>query len=233
MKIVGIIQPNYLPWRGYFDFINVVDTFIFLDDVQYTRRDWRNRNQIKTKDGLVWLTVPVDDIFGKSLIYETPIKYNSDWPKAHLRLLKEAYGKSQFWDDFHSKLQELLNIHYKSIAELDIALCKWICHELNIKSEFLRSSSLASSGHKDAKLIQLIKAVGGTHYLTGPSGLNYMNLDSYHELDISVLIKTYNYPPYPQDCEDFVNSVSILDLLFNCGPNSREYIISSPSYVKL
>lgn len=230
MTLVGIIQSSYIPWRGYFDFIDEVDVFIFLDDVQYTRRDWRNRNKIKIRSTSSWLTVPVNDIFGVSLIQDTPINYGMNWREDHLRRLRDAYETAPYWSSYAAKLESFLLFEYRTISELNQTLTRWICDELKITTELRNSSEFAVGGIKDVKLRELVRAVGGDGYLSGPSALTYLKPEEFKAQNIDLLIKNYRYSPYPQLSEPFIGEVSVLDLLFNCGPGSRNFLKSDPPY---
>jgi len=143
-----ILQPNYIPWRGYFDLIRKADVFIFLDDVQYTHRDWRNRNQIKTQAGPQWLTVPVKHIERNQLICNVDIDYSTNWQSKHRNALVTSYSKAPFF----SKFEHLMDIMYSEksnkIADLDIDSIKWISNYLNFKPQFYRSSDGSFLGNK-------------------------------------------------------------------------------------
>jgi len=221
---VGIIQPNYLPWRGYFDFINQVDLFILLDDVQYTERDWRNRNLIRSSQGLQWISVPVIHTSRSQLINETRIDYSQKWADKQLQTLKHSYGKTLYFDKYIDKLRAILNTEYPSISTLDTELIAWVCSELDITTPLVHSSELHVSGSKTDRLINILKQVGGTAYLSGPAAKDYLDVDMFRKEKIALEYKTYSYKEYPQLHSGFVGNVSIIDLLFNCGINSGEYL---------
>lgn len=225
MKRVGIIQPNYIPWRGYFDFIQQVDTFIFLDDVQYTKGDWRNRNKVRLKSGgLTWLTVPVRNQ-SDTLIKDVEIDYSGHWVRKHLSTLELTYKRAPFFDMYFNQFRETLASRVKLLSDLDVSLCRLICDWLGIKTELLRASDLKCSGVKDEKLIGLTKAVGGTCYLSGPAAKAYIQPDLWGEAGLKMsYIKYPEYPEYPQISTPFEPAVSILDLLFMTGPDAPRYI---------
>lgn len=225
MTTVGIIQPNYIPWRGYFDFIRRVDVFIFLDDAQYTKRDWRNRNRIRTRDGkTIFLTVPVKHNRGQ-MILETRIDPSSNWAENHLATLKQSYAKTTHYNDYIDRLSQIYRLGHEFISDLDIDLTKEIAHWLGIETDFLRSSELESGGRKDEKLISLVRAVGGDAYLSGPAAKAYLQPDLWADAGIDLAFIEYpNYAPYRQVSDPYDPAVSILDLLFAVGPNAMQYI---------
>lgn len=225
MKSVGIIQPNYIPWRGYFDFIRRVDVFIFFDDVQYTKRDWRNRNKVRLKNGKsVWLTVPVS-AKRDSLIMDVEIDYSENWLRKHLEALEHNYGKSPFFTNYFGEFKDLLQTTPSRISDLDILICRKICKWLGINTELVRSSDYNCEGIKDHKLIALAKAVEATHYLSGPSARNYIQPQLWKEAKIDLDYIDYpTYPSYPQIAEPFDPYVSVLDLLFMVGPEAPKFI---------
>jgi len=230
MVKVGLIQPNYLPWRGYFDFINSVDLFIFYDDVQYTKRDWRNRNLLKTSNGLKWMIVPVHyHHHTKQLICDTKIDFSQNWISSHINLYKRNYKSCEFFSDGLELLENGLLKKSVTISELNINFIRLICEYLSIKTVLKCSSEYCCTGTKTDRIIQLLKKVGASTYLSGPSAKEYLDLSLLKENGIKLEYKTYNYQPYPQQWGEFVNSVSILDLIANMGPLSREYIIGSTS----
>jgi len=225
---VGIIQSNYIPWRGYFDFINEVDLFIYLDDVQYTRRDWRNRNKIKTSSGSVWLTVPVfftrETI--KNKIEDTVIDYSQKWQEKHIKTIKNAYSKALFFQYYRDNFSDLLLKQYKTISELNMVINNWIMQQLDIYTPMQMSSELQPSGMKTDRLIDILKKVGATSYLSGPAAKTYLDVEKFKAAGIGLEYKQYEYSEYSQLYGAFETEVSALDLLFNCGPDSKNYLKS-------
>jgi hypothetical protein len=224
-RTVGIIQPNYLPWRGYFDFINEVDVFVFLDDVQYTKRDWRNRNRIRTRDGRsVWLSVPV--LGGTDqLINEAVIDASTGWHETHLATLTHNYGKTPHFRDYVARLRPVFERRHEKLSDLTIALTMEIAVWLGIRTEFVTASSLGATGVKDERLLELVTKLDGSTYLSGPAAAAYIQPQLWDEAGIELRFKRYpEYPVYPQIAEPFDPAVSILDLLFMVGPHAPEYI---------
>jgi hypothetical protein len=225
MRTVAAIQPCYLPWRGFFDFIHEVDAFVFLDDVQYTVRDWRNRNRIKTPGrGCVWLTVPVSG--GRDqLIKDVRIERSQPWARKHLDAITRNYGRCRYFERYFGMLRASLDSGHELLADLDIELTRLICSDLGIQTTLVRSSSLDCGGAKDDRLISIVRAVGGRRYLSGPSARAYLQPEKWRQAGIELAYKDYEgYPEYPQIEGPFESSVSVIDLLFAVGERAPDYI---------
>jgi hypothetical protein len=228
---VGIIQSNFVPWRGYFDFIDSVDLFVFYDDVQYTKNDWRNRNRILSPNGLRWLTVPVHHQSLGMTIDEVPIDYGQDWVASHLGQLETCYRSAPFFHSYVNDFADIVKRMYPSISELNVALCHWVMQALSIRTPTLMSRQLCVKGKKTERLLDVLRSVGGTTYLSGPSAASYLDLWQFEREGIAVEFKSYDYAPYPQVQQGFQGEVTILDLLFNVGPKARDFLKStSPNY---
>jgi hypothetical protein len=225
VKRVAIIQPSYVPWRGYFDIIHSVDVFIFLDDVQYTVRDWRNRNRVRRPDGTSqWITVPT--IGGRDQrLCDVLIDQSQGWARKHAETLRYSYGRTPFFERYHPRFVEVLGRRHERLADLDIELTRQICEWLDINVEFHRSSALGASGSKGDRLIDLVTRVGGGHYLSGPSARDYIRPEQFAAAGIELAYQDYSgYPEYTQISYPFDGAVTILDLLFAVGPDAGEYI---------
>lgn len=224
---VGIIQSNYIPWRGYFDFIDDVDLFIFYDDVQYTRRDWRNRNTIKTANGLTWLTVPVALNSGsKTLIQEAKIDYSQKWVKKHTRSLHHAYAKARFFKTYSDEFFHILNNKFETLSELNVTLIKWVIEKLKINTKTKMSREFHPQGKKTDKLIDILSKASATTYLSGPGAKKYLEIEKFKKAGICLEYKSYEYQEFPQLYGRFEPHVSVVDLLFNCGENSKRFLKS-------
>lgn len=229
---VGSIQSSFIPWRGYFDFIASVDVFVFLDDVQYTKRDWRNRNKIKTPKGTEWLTVPVCYESRSQLIQQTKIDYSQNWIKQHLNAWQVNYAKSLYYEDITKILTGLSESNEETITQLNIRLIQRICDYLGISTPMVLSSDLALSGTKTDHLIDLLVKLNAKTYLSGPSADGYLDKDAFRRHGISLEYKSYDYQPYSQLWGEFDGAVTVLDLIANCGPKSQKLIRSqSPDIV--
>lgn len=223
---VGIIQSNYIPWRGYFDFIASVDLFIFHDDLQYTKGDWRNRNKIKTKNGLKWLSVPVNYTHTDQLICDTTIDYSQKWWHDHLNQFRENYQSAPYYKDTLAILEKNLPHKFESISELNISLIKDICSYLHITTPLAMSSEFSPEGSKSDRLISILKKTKATTYVSGPAADSYLEQELFKKSGVSIEYKSYDYPEHPQQYGAFAPSVTVLDLIANCGGESAQLIKS-------
>ena len=222
----GIIQSGYIPWRGYFDFIDSVDQFVFYDDVQYSKGSWRNRNKVKTPKGPRWLTVPVKYRY-PALICETQVDYSSRWEEHHHNVFWENYRTAPFFTDASDILREGLGYRDQTISALNIRLIKLICRYLKIGTRLVVSNALEIRGAKTDRLIAVLQQLGATAYVSGPSGKAYMDESMFRAAHIRLEYKSYDYPAYHQLWGDFEGAVTVLDLIANCGPEARRYLTSS------
>jgi hypothetical protein len=225
-----ILQPSYIPWRGYFDQIHRADVFVFYDDVQYDKHGWRNRNRVKTPTGSQWLTIPV---FTKGattqhlLINEVRIDQGAHWERKHWTTLAQSYGKAPYWSRYAPLLQGFFASQPRPerLADFTIDLTVAIAHALGIEhTRFIRSSSLEASGTKTRRLIEILQRLGATHYISGPAARDYIEEEQFRAAGIGLEYMTYEYPEYPQMYPPFDPQVSILDLLFMTGPDAPRYI---------
>lgn len=225
MTKVAILQSNYIPWKGVFDMINQVDTFVFFEDVDYTKRDWRTRNNVKTVNGDVWLTVPVKKMPRGTKIFEIEVLNDDKWQKKHLSTIKMAYSKSPFFKEFEWILDEIyLNHTWGKLSDFNIFVTKLLAKVLNVNAVFMNSAEMDTSGTKDDKLLEICQKVGATYYLSGPAAKNYIDDDKFKNANITLEYMDYSYPEYPQLHGDFNHYVSVLDLIFNCGNSAKSYI---------
>jgi hypothetical protein len=225
-KKVAIVQSNYIPWKGYFDMIAAVDEFVLYDDMQYTRRDWRNRNQIKTPQGAQWLTVPVR-VKGKYFqkIRETEIEGEA-WAAEHWRSLVQNYRRAPHFAEVAELLEPLyLRKKYSLLSELNRELLQAICGYLGIGTRLTDSSQFELVEGKTERLADLCRQAGGTEYISGPAARDYVEPEVFARMGIALTWFDYaGYPAYPQLWGEFTHGVSIVDLLFNCGPKSGEFM---------
>jgi hypothetical protein len=225
-KRVAIVQSCYIPWKGYFDLIASVDEFILFDTVQFTRRDWRNRNRIKTREGPRWLTIPVT-IKGKytQTVAETRIA-DPGWRLKHFEIIRHNYARAPHFRDYRDWLANLYeSARSLSLSEVNYTFTRAICSELGIGTKLSWSSDYPSSTGKNERLISLCRAAGATHYLSGPSAKAYLDPAMFQAAGIGLEFKNYeSYPEYPQLFPPFVHEVSVLDVILNVGPRARDYI---------
>lgn len=226
MKKVAIVQSNYIPWKGYFDMIAAVDEFILYDDMQYTRRDWRNRNQIKTPQGVQWLTVPVQ-VKGKynQKIKDTEID-GSSWALAHWKTFAQNYRRAPHFSEIATWLEPLYLAEPPThISQLNRKFIEAICNYLGIQTVITNSWDYTLLDGKTERLAALCAQAGGTEYISGPAARDYVEENVFSEQDIKLTWFDYSgYPEYPQLWDHFTHGVTILDLLFNCGTASRRYM---------
>lgn len=226
MKRVAIVQSNYIPWKGYFDLIAAVDEFILYDDMQYTRRDWRNRNKIKTPQGVQWLTVPVA-VKGKyhQKIRETEINGNN-WPIEHWKTLKYNYERASCYIEVSNMLENIYTKQlFTHLSLLNKALIELICLYLGINTKITSSSDYNLVEGKSERLAHLCSQAGATEYFSGHAAKEYLDEDVFSDKGIAIRWFDYSgYPEYPQMWGEFTHGVSILDLLFNCGKESPKFM---------
>jgi WbqC-like protein family len=228
MKRIAISQSNYIPWKGYFDSINSVDEFVLYDDMQYTRRDWRNRNKIKTKDGLQWLTIPVE-VKGKYFqkINETKIS-DPKWGQDHWNSILHNYKKAPFFNEYKSVFEPLyLNNNEENLSKVNYLFIKAVCDILGIKTKLIWSSEFDLLEDRNERLVDICKQRDATDYYSGPAAKFYMDESLFNKNNINVHYFDYSgYPIYNQLHGEFENAVSMLDLLFNEGPRTTEFMKS-------
>lgn len=227
-KKVAIVQSNYIPWKGYFDLINLVDEFILYDDMQYTRRDWRNRNCIKTPNGLKWLTIPVQ-VKGKysQKIKETTVS-DSSWRQTHWRSIIHSYSKAKYFPAYKELFEDLyLNSNEQSLSQINYSFLTAICRILGINTKITWSMGYRLLDEKTERLVDVCKQAGGNVYLSGPAAKEYLNEESFQREGIELRFMDYSgYPAYQQLYPPFEPGVSIIDLIFNEGPEAARYMKS-------
>ena len=225
-KRVAIVQSNYIPWRGYFDLIASVDEFIVLDDVQYTRRDWRNRNRIKTPQGPQWLTIPVR-VSGRytQLICETAVDDDS-WAERHWEIVRLNYRDASGFDYAREFVEELYRtVPGTHLSEINRHFLERICGQLGVATPLTDSRAYAAEGTKSDRLIDLCRKANATEYLSGPSAKAYLDEERFSTAGIAVSWFSYGpYPDYEQVHPPFEPQVSILDVLLCTGEDARRFV---------
>lgn len=223
-----ILQSNYIPWKGYFDNINSVDIFIIYDDVQYTKHDWRNRNKIKTIQGLQWLSIPIQSKGCLTKKINEVIVLSNDWRQKHWKCIEYNYHKSPFFNLYAPLFKKLYLENYEvSLSKINYQFICLICELLDIQTKIIFSSDYTLEGDRNQKLIGLCKQLSISEYFTGEKAKNYLNESLFLANDIQVYYVDYsNYPIYSQLYGNFEHHVSILDLLFNEGKNAKKFLKS-------
>jgi hypothetical protein len=224
MKKVAILQSNYIPWKGYFDMIAAVDEFILYDEMQFTKNDWRNRNKIKTPKGLEWLSIPVGQDIRRQ-IREVEL-LDARWQTKHWRTLEANYRRSKHFDEISEWLKPLyIDEVHTNLSSLNRSFIEAICRYLSITTKISNSWDYGLAEGKTERLVDLCARVGGDEYISGPAARDYINSALFAERGIKLTWFDYmGYPVYPQLWGDFIHEVTVLDLLFNCGPESHNYM---------
>jgi hypothetical protein len=226
MKRVAIVQSNYIPWKGYFDLIASVDEFILFDDVQYTRRDWRNRNKIKTAQGLKWLTIPVA-VKGRyhQRIDETMIS-DLGWGESHWETLRHAYRSAECFDAFGPPLERLYeSAPGERLSDINRHFLEGVCEILGIETKLSWSTDYGAGGVKGERLLELCRKAGADEYVSGPSARAYLDEAPFAEAGVAV--RWFDYPEYPtyrQLHPPFEHAVTVLDLILNMGAEAPDYL---------
>lgn len=229
MKKVAISQSNYIPWKGYFDLIDQVDEFVLYDDMQYTKRDWRNRNKIKLQNQLSWLSIPVL-VKGKYFqkISETTIS-DSNWSEKHWNSIKHAYAKAPFFKEYKDWLEDLFlnkSKNLEHLSEVNFLFINEICKFLEIETNIKWSSDFELVDGQTEKLLGVCKDLESNLYLSGPAAKNYLDEDLFSNEKIEVQWMNYdNYPEYKQLHGGFEHGVSILDVILNTGKDAKKYAL--------
>ena len=225
MKKIAVLQSNYIPWKGYFDIIHDADEFIFYDEVQFTKNDWRNRNQILTQNGLQWITIPTTGKLSQTI--DEVQTAGSQWQRKHYNTLVTYYSKAPFFDKYRGFLEDFyLGRTWENLSQLNRYLIMHISHDfLGIQTKFSNSRDYHSFGSGHEKLLSLLKSAGAEYYISGPAAKSYIKAEDYQKAGIELHWKDYShYPEYPQLHSPFCHNVTILDLLFNTGEKAPGYI---------
>lgn len=225
-KTVAIIQSNYIPWKGYFDVINVVDEFFLYDTVQYTRRDWRNRNRIKTAQGPLWLTIPVQGSRAQR-ICDVEIS-DPRWAQRHWRTLSQAYARAPYFAEYRDEIEALYSgVEERTLSAVNERFIRALCGLLGITTPIARTAEDTEREGKTEKLVAICVGAGATEYLCGPASRDYIEERRFDEAGIALTYVDYSgYPEYPQLFGPFLHEVTVLDLIFNTGSDARSHMKS-------
>jgi len=227
MKSLAIMQPTFMPWVGYFALIDAVDQFVFLDHVQFDKRSWQQRNQIKTPNGPLWLTAPVvSKGKARQSINEVEINQASDdYPDKIIKTIIQNYSKTDFFDQYSGAIFDLLHQNKAKLIDINIGLIHYFCDQFKIKKPVSFSSEMDVAGQKSALLVDICQKCDATAYLSPPGSKEYIDAsDDFDRANINVSYFHYNHPEWKQPYGDFMPYMSALDLLFNMGDKSIEII---------
>jgi hypothetical protein len=225
-KRVAAVQSNYVPWKGYFDLIAASDEFILLDDAQYTRRDWRNRNRIKTAQGPAWLTIPVRVRGRYTQRIDEVVVSDPGWAEAHWRTVAQTHARAECFDEVAPAVEALYgNVPGERLSDINRHFLEGACVMLGIDTPLTWSTDYGSDATKDERLVELCVKAGADEYLSGPAARSYLDESLFEREGIAVTWMDYDgYREYPQLHPPFDHHVSILDLIFNTGSRAREHL---------
>ncbi|MFC1673131.1 WbqC family protein [Pseudomonadota bacterium] len=233
MRIVSGHQPVYLPWLGLFHKIALCDVFVFMDDVQYLKQDWNNRNRIKGSQGAFGLTVPVQLKKSASLmlkdivIADDPWENKNHWQRAHWKSIQSSYAGAPYWGDYAEQLEAIyLEKPWTHLADLNEKMLKLFLKCLGLQVEMVKGSEMGFVGKKSELVLDHCQKLNGNFCVLGTHGRDYLDEASFTQRNIGFYYQDYHHPVYPQKFGKFESHLSIIDLLFNCGPTSREVLMS-------
>lgn len=226
MKRIAILQSSYVPWKGYFDLIRQVDEFILYDDAQFTRRDWRNRNQIKTKDGLLWLTIPVQ-VKGRftQAIKDVTIS-DAAWAEKHFKTIAAAYARAPYFREYRELVEDLYRGSTSArLSDVNRRFIDAFAQLLGVRTKITWSMDYVLPEGRVERLVALCRQAGADAYLSGPAAKDYIDPKLFTDAGIELSYIDYSgYPEYPQLHPPFTHHVSLIDLIFSVGPAAPEYL---------
>lgn len=227
MKIITAHQPSYLPWLGLFHKIAISDIYVYLDNVQFEKNSFTNRNKIKTAQGAIWLTVPVlaKNHFNKT-IKELEIDNSQDWRKKHWQSIYLNYKKTLFFGKYSEFIESVYLKDWCNLSDLNDYMMRWFLNELGIETEYCVESESDFKGSKTDLLLDICKKKKAGLYVFGALGKDYAEKEKFDKEGIKIYFQEYNHPQYFQLYKDFLPNMSVLDLLFNCGEKSLEILMS-------
>jgi hypothetical protein len=223
------MQPTWLPWAGYLDLIDQVDCFVFLDTTQFQKQTWQQRNRIKVQNKLEWITVPalIKGRFGQ-LIKDVEIQLEK-FPRKQLKQISQSYSKTPFFEEYFPEFEEiLLNSNTNSLCDINITIINWLCSKFKIETKTMRASEINVSGKRGELVVNILKHLGSSSYLSPMGSLEYLreDINSFDEAKINVKFQNFIHPEYKQMYEPFISGASAIDLLFNKGEDSINVIRS-------
>jgi hypothetical protein len=220
-------QPVYLPWLGLFHKIALADMFISFDQVQYQPKDWNNRNKIKTPQGLIWLSVPVlRKGYLETTISDIEINNTEPWARKHWKSMKIAYAKAPYFARYADFFEGTYARRWESLVELNTYMLRWFLETLGIPVPVRSAGEWKFQGEKSGLVLDMCKQVGASQYIFGALGRDYADVNAFEMAEVKARFQDYDHPVYPQLHGDFVPYLSIIDLLFNCGDESRDILLS-------
>jgi len=231
MKTIAIIQPSFLPWLGYYEQMALVDIFVHFDDVQFTRKDWRNRNRLKTPRGTRVVTAPVQKHeYAQTPINKVRIVNAQPWRRKLLRQIRFWYERAQYFQEYFPAIEKVLETEFEFLVDLNYALNNVVRNILGINTpQYLSSRIPNKSDNRNTTIIDICRHHGANLLYDGQSARNFIDLEMFNRHGIQVIFQEYHYKPYPQLWGPFESHLSVLDLLLNCGTSSKDILLSSPA----
>ena len=229
MTVVSIRQPGYLPYMGFFKKIQTSDIFVYLDDVQYERGDFDNRNKIRTFEGAMFLTIPVYNKFGQKL-NEVKIVNTEDWSKKHRMTIKMNYQKAPYFEKYWNSIDQILSNKWDMLIDLNLTLIEYLKSELDLTMKTIKSSELNIDSNGSDKLLQICQKLNATTYMSGEMGKSYLDEKLFSDSGIKIIYEKFHHPIYKQIHGKFIPQMSIIDLLFNEGENAKKILINSINF---
>ncbi len=221
--LIAVHQPQYLPWLGYVDKIDKAEVFVILDNVQFKKNEWQNRNRVKTAQGWQWITVPVLYKFPEK-INEVRINNDTNWNRKHLQALITNYSKAPCFANYKSYFEDIFSRSWDRLVDINIEIIKFLISALELKTKLVMASDLKLREEPTERLVDICKTLNGNKYLAGRGGANYMNLEKFDKEGIEIVFQDFKHPVYNQLYKDFEPNMSAIDLLFNCGDKSLEIL---------
>lgn len=221
-----VLQPTYLPWMGYFGMIDIADTFVFYDDIQFSVQSWQQRNKIKSTNGdWMWLSVPIVRKFGQN-INEVQVNNSSNWRKKHWSSIYQSYAKAPCFKDYKEEIERIYQKEWEYLNDLSISIIEKLSELLGVNMpKFIKSSELTDiTGEKSDRLLFVLEKMGADEYISGPAAKDYIEIDKFKEKGIKLYWYEYQHPVYPQIKGEFIPYLSAIDLLFNTGDEAIKYI---------
>lgn len=223
---IGIHQPEYLPWPGFFNKILKSDAFVILDNVQFSRGGVQNRNRIKTARGAKWLTVPLSG-HNMITIKDITVDNSRSWSANHFTLLKDAYKNSSHFSELKDFFEDLyLRQKFTKLVDLNLAIIKYLMNYLGLKTQLILASSLKPAGQKTDLLLDICQKTGASVYLSGVGGKKYLEEEKLKKHGVQVTYQNFTYPTHPQQFGAFVPNLSIVDMICNVGKTETLKLIS-------
>ena len=227
-KVISILQPGYLPYSGFFELMSRVDAFVIYDDVQYDKNSWRNRNRIRGKQGAIWLTIPVlVKGLPKQIISDVRINNQNDWRRKHLLSIRQCYSRAKYFDRYIDIFERACKEKWDELLKINMNFIYCFRDILGITTKIIFSSNLKSKGHKTNRIINICKELNADAYISTNGAKTYLDEKCFKEEGITLTYQDYTPIPYPQVYYGFVEFLSIVDMIFNCGAESRRILLST------